>query len=201
VARLVDRALERERLEWSKIVDSLAAGESAARAGGGSGDAQRFAAEGEAASARLAALETRARQLTLRAVIGGTVVTPRPNDLVGRRVQEGDSLLTVAAIDSVEVRIALAGAGATRVLAGQVVHLVTHTDVARPWTGLVTDVSVIGVGAGRASGAVEARMRLAVGGPWQPGATGEASVELARSTVLGALWWKARQLLRTDLWL
>jgi hypothetical protein len=28
---------------------------------------------------------------------------------------------------------------------------------------------------------------------------GDASVELARSNVLGALWWNARQLLRVDL--
>ena len=30
---------------------------------------------------------------------------------------------------------------------------------------------------------------------------GEASIELGRSNLLGAIWWKTRQLLRVDLWL
>jgi hypothetical protein len=46
---------------------------------------------------------------------------------------------------------------------------------------------------------VEARVRLAAGGPWRPGARGEASVELERSTVLGAIWWMLRQRVRGDL--
>jgi hypothetical protein len=61
----------------------------------------------------------------------------------------------------------------------------------------VTDVSSAGVTAGL----VEARVRRAGGEAWRPGTVGEASVELERSNVLGAIWWKARQLLRVDLWL
>jgi hypothetical protein len=46
---------------------------------------------------------------------------------------------------------------------------------------------------------VEARVRRAADEAWRPGARGEASVELRRSNVLGALWWNARQLVRGDL--
>jgi hypothetical protein len=46
---------------------------------------------------------------------------------------------------------------------------------------------------------VEARVRRAAGEAWRPGSRGEASVELRRSNVLGALWWNARQLVRGDL--
>ena len=49
------------------------------------------------------------------------------------------------------------------------------------------------------AGTVEARVRRAADEVWRPGTRGEASVELRRSNVLGALWWNARQLVRTDL--
>ena len=127
------------------------------------------------------------------------VATRRPDTLVGHRVSPGESLLVIAALDSVEVRIALVGAGATRVQPGQVVHLVSYADVAAPWTGRVVEISAAGSGSGR--GAIEARVRLAAGGAWRPGALGEASIELGRSTVIGALVWKLRQRVRGDLWL
>jgi len=174
----------------------LAVAESAARASGRIADAERLAAEQRAAFARWTALESRTNRLTVRATTSGMLTTPRPDTLVGHRVAPGDSLLVIAMLDSVEVRIALRGAGATRVRAGQVVHLVSYADVSSPWTGRVTGVSAAGD-----RGALEARVRLAAGGAWRPGALGEASVELERSTVIGALWWKLRQRVRGDLWL
>ena len=110
-----------------------------------------------------------------------------------------DTLLTLAAIDSVEVRIALAGAGATSVLPGQVVHAISFADPASPWTARVGEVSSVGLLSAGSVGTVEARVRRAADEAWRPGTRGEASVELRRSNVLGALWWNARQLVRTDL--
>ncbi len=199
VARLVDRSLERELLGASRAVDSLAIAESAARAAARAADAERLAAERMAAMARVAALESRASRLTLRALTTGIVATPRPEALIGRRVAPGDSLLVLAALDTVEARIALTGGGATRVRSGQVAHLASYADVAAPWTGRVGEVSVAGASGSR--GAIEARVRLAAEGGWRPGAHGEASIELERSTVLGALWWNLRQRVRGDLWL
>jgi hypothetical protein len=95
-------------------------------------------------------------------------------------------------LDSVDVRLAL-GAGATRVRAGQVVHLLSYADVAAPLTGRVSGEN--------ASGAGSPVVRLAAGDAWRPGIHGEASVELGRTTVLGALWWNLRKSLRADLWL
>ena len=151
--------------------------------------------------AALSAYETRATQLTLRSVSAGEVVTSRPEELVGRRVQAGDSLLQVARLDSVEVRITLTGGGATRVRAGQRVHLFSPADPETPIVGRVADVSVGGGVAGPSEGTVEARVRLSGAAGWRPGVRGEAKVDLQRSIVLGALVWKARQLVRGDLWL
>jgi hypothetical protein len=142
------------------------------------------------------ALESRVNRLTLRAATAGIVTTPRPDTLVGHRVAAGDSLLTLAELDSVEIRISLTGGGATRVRPGHVVHVVSYADVSAPLTGRVTEVSAAGMGPNRA---VEARVRLAAGEAWRPGAQGEASIELERSTVLGALWWRLRQGVRGDL--
>ena len=197
--RLVNYDLERGILTGTRAVDSLALEESVARSTGRSGEASRLAAERDAAVAELAALERRASSLVLRATSSGIVTTPHAEELVGRLVAVRDTLLTLAAIDSVEVRIALAGAGATRVLPGQVVHAISFADPASPWTARVGEVSSVGLLSAGTAGTVEARVRRAADEAWRPGTRGEASVELRRSNVLGALWWNARQLLRTDL--
>jgi multidrug efflux pump subunit AcrA (membrane-fusion protein) len=199
--RLVDRTLEREILRSGRTIDSLTLSESAARSAGRTGDASRASAERSAAIAALAALERRAASLTLRAAFSGSVATARPEDLVGRRVGAGDSLFALATLDSVELRVALRGAGATRVQAGQVIHAISLADVSERFNSRVTDVAAFGVSGDSAGGWVEARVRRAAGDAWRAGTSGEASVELKRSSVLGAMLWKARQLVRVDLWL
>jgi hypothetical protein len=44
-------------------------------------------------------------------------------------------------------------------------------------------------------------VRLPVGPAWRAGVTGEASIRLRRSNLLGALWWRMRQGVRQDLFL
>jgi hypothetical protein len=197
--RLVNHDLERQILATTRTLDSLAISESAARSAGRCGDASRLGAERSETEATLAALERRAAGLVLRATSPGVVTTPHAEELVGRRVTGGDTVLSLAAIDSVEVRIALGGAGATRVRAGQVVHAISFADLGAPWTARVGEVSTIGMAGTGSGGAVEARVRRVAGDAWRPGTRGEASVELGRSNVLGALWWNARQLVRADL--
>jgi putative peptide zinc metalloprotease protein len=199
LVRLVNRDLERRALAIGRTVDSLALAESAARSGGRAGDASRLAAERAEAVATLGSLDRRLADLTLRATAPGVVMTPHLEELLGRRIGAGDTLLALAAADSVELRIALAGAGATRVRPGQIAHFVSFADIGAPWTARVADVATSGVARSAGEGVVEVRVRRPVGGAWRPGAIGEASVELARSNVLGALWWNARQLLRVDL--
>ena len=197
--RLVNRDLERRALAVGRTVDSLALAESAARSAGRSGEASRLAAERSEAVATLGSVDRRIADLTLRATAPGLVMTPHAEELLGRRVGAGDTLLALAAPDSVELRISLAGAGATRVRRGQVVHFVSFADVGAPWTAQVADVATSGVSHAPGEGVVEVRVRRPAGDAWRPGAVGEASVELARSNVLGALWWNARQLVRVDL--
>jgi putative peptide zinc metalloprotease protein len=201
LVRVVDRALESELLGAARTLDSLTISESAARANNRDGDAERLGAERASAFAQFTAIERRISALTVRATSAGVVASKRPEELMGRAVGGGDSLLTLAVLDSVELRVALRAGGATRVRPGQTIHVISYSDPSAPWTGRVADISAAGVGASGLGGVVEARVRRAAAAAWRPGMIGEASVELERSTVAGALWWKARQLLRTDLWL
>jgi putative peptide zinc metalloprotease protein len=200
LVRLTDASLDREILAAERLVDSLVVSESAARAANLGADAERVASERLSAQAALAALEARVNALTVRATSAGVVASARPEDLMGRSVIGGDALLALAALDSVELRIALGSAGAASVRTGQIMHAIPYSDPAAPWSAPVTSVAVAGNVPGGPR-VVEARVRRRAADAWRPGTTGEASIELARSNVLGALWWKARQLLRTDLWL
>jgi len=195
--RLVDRALDEALLVAGHSIDSLSRSEMAARAHGAVAEASRLSAEREAAAASLAALEEQSSRLTIRARAAGTVATPRPEELSGRLVLAGDPLLTVMTTDSVELRIALPNAGSVGVGRGQRVRAVSYADIEHPWTGEISDVAS-SAAPGTAGGVVEVRARRAADQGWRAGNSGEASIVLRRSTVFGALWWKARQLLRTD---
>jgi multidrug resistance efflux pump len=133
--------------------------------------------------------------LTIRAPLSGVVVTPRVHELAGHRVSAGDPLLRVAMVDSLEARVAMVRAGAANVRRGQVVHLMAY-DHSAPAEGTVQAVSPAG---SNREGTLEVRVPLGPLAAWRAGTTGEASVELRRSTALGALWWNVRQRIRGDI--
>ena len=194
LVRLLDLDAERERVAWERAADSLGARRAQALARGTAAAAERLGAEQAAAGAQLAALRGRLDALTVRARARGEVTTPRPEELLGRRLEGGDTILTLSDVDSVELRIALDGAGAALARPGQPVNLVSHADVAHPVRATVASIAPAG---GRAGG-VEARVRLATGGAWRPGVQGEASIEFARSSALHAVWWAVRRRIRSD---
>lgn len=196
LARLVDRDLERELLASARTVDSLSVATSRARAALASGMVERLEAERSEAVARFATLQSRVDALTLRARWTGTVTTPRVQEIEGRRVVAGDRIMRLATLDTLEARVALGRAGGASVKAGQRVHLIAYGDAANPVDAVVTGVSSVG---DRSEGTIEIRVPVRRGSGWRAGATGEASVELRRSTALMALWWGVRQRLRNDL--
>ena len=195
LARLIDRKLERELLEAMRAADSLGVAGSRARSMLDAGATGRLEAERAAAMSRLASIRTRVDALTMRAQWSGVVTTPRVEELVGHRVMAGDRVMRVAMLDSLEARVALTRAGAASVAPGQVAHLIAYGDVTEP-----VDAAVSAVAAGAADSTRMIEVRVPVrAGAWRAGATGEASIELRRSTALGAIWWGVRQLVRNDL--
>jgi putative peptide zinc metalloprotease protein len=196
LARLVDRDLEREMLAAARAVDSVTVATSRARAAQSSGTLERLEAERSAAVARFTALQARIDALTLRARWTGTVTTPRVQEVEGRRVEAGDAIMRLATLDTLEARVALARAGAASVRTGQVVHLIAYGDAANP-----VDAVVRGVAPAGDRGTIEIRVPVGLSIGWRAGATGEASVELRRSTMLMAILWNVRQKIRNDLFI
>jgi multidrug efflux pump subunit AcrA (membrane-fusion protein) len=190
-----DLDLERATLETGRRVDSLGARAAQARATDRADETARLEAERAIESARLDGMAAQQRLLTVRALVSGIVVTSRPERLTGRWVGLGEQLIELGQPDSLEIRIALAGAGATQVRVGQGARLVFHAD-GRTLAGRVGSVAL---SSAPGSGTVEARVGLRGGTRWRPGMTGEASVTLRQSNLWGALWWGVRRRVRTDI--
>jgi multidrug resistance efflux pump len=188
-----DLDLERAALALARRVDSLTARESQARAAGNATEMARLAAERAPEAARLEGMVSEQRALTIRALVPGVVVTTRPEQLTGQWVSLGQPIMEVGQPDSLEVRIALTGAGATRVRPGQPVRLAFHADggTLKSQVSTVAQVST--------EGAVEARVGMRGSPRWRPGMTGEASVTVRQSNLWGAMWWAIRRRIRTDI--
>ena len=122
------------------------------------------------------------------------VLSPRPDTLVGRRVDLGDTLLILGGADSVEIRVALDRAGAPLVRPGQPARLIRYADPQGELHGTLVTVSPTAPG-----GAVEGRVRLPASAACRPGMTGEASVTVREASLWGALAWSVRRRIRSDL--
>jgi hypothetical protein len=185
-------------LEWggmdaARARDSLARLVRAARAGGDAALAAQLDEAESAADERAVGLASRVRALTLRAPTDGVVLTPRVEEMLGRSVLAGEVLVQLADAGPNEGRLRLDGAGTTLVRPGAPVRLLL--DDGRMARGIVTSVASAMSGAGG-----EARIRIE-SDSWRAGSAGHARVTLRRSTLGGALWWRLRGLVRTDLFL
>jgi multidrug efflux pump subunit AcrA (membrane-fusion protein) len=194
VIRIRNLALEREAQATARAADSLLAREAQARSRGSEGEVARLAAERAVESAQSSGLRRRVDDLTLRAPARAVVLSARPDTLVGRRVDLGDTLLILGGADSVEIRVALDRAGAPLVRPGQPARLIRYADPRGDLHGTLVTVSPTAGG-----GAVEGRVRLPAGAGCRPGMTGEASVTVRESSLWGALAWSVRRRIRSDL--
>ncbi|HKP30796.1 MAG TPA: HlyD family efflux transporter periplasmic adaptor subunit [Gemmatimonadales bacterium] len=197
VARILDVDLMRGVMEHTRVADSLAVVTTVARASRMAGRDAQLAAEHGAARAALSADEGRVAQATIRARIGGTMVTPHPERQVGRRVGPGDTLLVIQDLSQLEARARLSSAGSARVTPGQRVRLISYQRLAVPMEATVTSVSA--AAGGGDFGSLEVRITLPPDSGLLAGATGEASVLWRQSTILGAIWWAVRSRIRNDL--
>jgi putative peptide zinc metalloprotease protein len=194
VVRIRNLALEREAETAGRAGDSLAARVTQARARGAEGEVARLAAERAVETARADGLRRRLADLTLRAPARSVILSPRSDTLAGRRGSLGDTLLVLGRADSVEVSIALEGAGAPLVRRGQVTRLIGYADPARQIRTTLASVAASAPG-----GAIEGRSRLPATPSCRPGMSGEASVTVRQASLWGALAWAVRRRIRSDL--
>jgi putative peptide zinc metalloprotease protein len=187
--------LEREMVSHQRAADSLAIRSAQARARNQTAELSLVDAELSVEQARLGGLSSRLAELGIRALSSGVVITARPEELAGRWVSTGEVILQLGQPDSVEVRIALRGAGATLVQAGQPVRLLSRATLGSP---LRTHLAAVSVGVNSPAG-LEARVRLPASASWRPGMRGEASITIRRSSIWGALYWRIRRGIRSDI--
>lgn len=197
VLRLLDFGLVQASASQRRLGDSLGLEALVAQARTLPGIEAVRQAEAASAGANLARTNLRRDQGVVRAPFDGTVITTRPEELLGRQVAPGDTLLVIADLMGLEARISLRSAGASQIVPGGRVRLISAQAADHPVEGVVREVAPAGIGA--AGGAVEVRMTLADDAPLRAGATGMARVEWGRSTLLGSLWWAVRSRIRNDL--
>src|SRR5207249_3435289 len=157
-----DPDLERRAIGVRRLADSLAALEGAARAVGRTDEARRLEAERAEQEARAAGLEVRRQALTLRSPVTAVVLTPRLQELVGRRFPSGAVAVRLGTPDSVELRVVLERAGATLVRPGQPVAVIAYADVSHTLQGRVASVATAAAGVAHA-GRPAARARQPAG--------------------------------------
>jgi len=199
VVRLADFELSRVELQRLREADSLFSGAQSARALSRTGESDVLVRQSEGASARSGEVRARLDALRIRARVGGLVVSPHPERLIGRHVQFGDTLLQLADLARIEAIVRLDGAGAVGVHVGDRVRLLSFRNTSRALDGVVATVSPVANATARAAGAVEARVRVSADAGALAGATGEARVTWRQTTLLGAMVWSIRSRLRSDL--
>ncbi|MEO8295689.1 MAG: HlyD family efflux transporter periplasmic adaptor subunit [Gemmatimonadota bacterium] len=193
------RSLELEQLAAAtrRGRDSLILEAHRARAMGRSAEARQYDEEALAMAAQLRGAESRLQSLVLRSPRTGIVATPRLEELVGLNTHSGVALARLVSQDSVEIRIALSGAGAALVRPSQRVRLVTYANPADPLEARITTVAAR---SDSIRNELEVRVHLPVtGSHWRAGVTGEAQVILYRGTVVQLLWRAVQSRLRRDL--
>jgi GAF domain-containing protein len=89
----------------------------------------------------VALLDEEVELTTLRAPVGGTVLTSRVQELVGRSLEEGDQLLALGRTDSLELEFGVVQGDIGRVRLGQEVRLRVDAMPQRTFTGVVTSIA------------------------------------------------------------
>jgi hypothetical protein len=193
--RVRNLTLQREAISVRRSIDSLELAAAKARAAQRLSNVAQIEAVRSIEEARLGGLQSQIRELGIRALSPGVVLTPRPDELLGQWVSRGEVLLLLGTPDSVELRISLQGAGASAVQAGQPVRLLPEASRGTQLSSTLTRVSA----AAGSSHLLEGRVRLPRADFWRPGMTGRAKVTLRQSNLWGALWWGVRRSIRGDI--
>jgi putative peptide zinc metalloprotease protein len=177
--------------------------------------------EVRAARAHLAAVREELRylkSLTEKVVVpcpvAGVVTTPRPKDLIGRFVKEGDLICVVEEPAALEAEIAMAEQDVGRIRPGQPVELRVRSLPLEAVHGRVVRVApaatraetgpalgTVAPARGEAAGTITVYCQLDAAGPdLRPGVTGYARVSCGRQTVGDLAWERVRRLVRTEFW-
>jgi membrane fusion protein, multidrug efflux system len=94
----------------------------------------------EALRQELSLLDEEVGYTTIRAPVSGIVLTAHPNELIGASLDEGDLVLTVGRLDTLELEFGVEQRDIGRVTPGQEVHLRVDALPQRTFVGRVTSI-------------------------------------------------------------
>lgn len=183
---------------------ALAVAERRAAAGAARGDAveeRLYRSQADAVTRELQLLDEQLAAATVRAPVAGLVLSPRPEDLVGRRPEAGETVLLIGRTDTLELEFGIRQRHLDRVRAGQEVRLRVDAHPQRTFNGRLTFVGPL-PGETRSEPVFHARAAVAnPGGELRPGMAAHARVLTADASFLGRvlrgpvrwarlLWWR-----------
>lgn len=140
VARLEDRDLRLRREETRAL---LVASERQVQQFESAGDPRRAAVERarrERLREELRAADAALDQTVLRAPEAGVVLTPRVGERVGERIEAGDLLFQIAALDLLDAELAVPEGEAAYVLEGMSAEIRLHRDPGRTLRGTIARI-------------------------------------------------------------
>jgi multidrug efflux pump subunit AcrA (membrane-fusion protein) len=137
----------------------------------------------------------------IRSPVTGVVLTPRPGERLGAKLDEGDLVVTVGRTDTLEIEFGVDQQDIPRVTPGQEVRLRVDALPQRTFAGRVTSIAREPVDS---AGVVRFPVRAAIPNPdglLRPGMVAYARVLTAPASVLGRvfrepvrqarlLWWR-----------
>lgn len=163
-----------------------------------------------AAESRLAMLEARRSQLTLRAPVAGIVSTYRVEEMAGRQLAEGETFCAIDGLTRARLGARLSERDIEEVHAGMPVRIRAEALPGRTLRATVHGVSPIaeappedGVHLDLVRRARQVRVLVDIENPGEQlraGMTGRVQFSGARRSALGLLWWRFSRWLSTVVW-
>ncbi len=197
--RDVDLRAARDAAAADASVAERQAAQGASRGDAGEEQLQRTRARALREQVRL--LEEQVAATTVRAPVSGVVLTPRPEERVGARLEAGDLVVTLGRTDTLELDFGVPQREISRVAGGQTVRLRVDALPQRTFEGRV---SFLGQLPTDTAGDVQYPVRARVPNPdglLKPGMAAHAKVLTAATSVAGRLlrgpvrwlrllWWR-----------
>jgi RND family efflux transporter MFP subunit len=197
--RSAELRAERDAAVGSAMETERAASQAASRGDAAEERLQRIRAETFRREATV--LDERVAATVIRSPLTGVVLTPRPGERLGAKLEEGDLVVTVGRTDTLEIEFGVDQRDLPRVAPGQEVRLRVDALPQRTFTGRVTSIARAPVDS---AGVVRFPVRAAVPNPdglLRPGMAAYARVLTAPASVLGRifreparqarlLWWR-----------
>jgi multidrug resistance efflux pump len=188
VAQLRDAELRAEREAAAAAAEGADRAAALAASRGDPAEERLQRLRAETLRREVAVLDEQLRYMTIRTPVSGVVFTPRPEERLGAKMDEGNTLVVVGRTDTLELEFAVDQRDVARVQVGDEVHLRVDALPQRTFVGRVTWLGSLPADtAGGASFPVRALVPNPAG-VLRPGMRAHARVLTAPASLVGRLF-------------